>query len=151
MPGTVAGMRTIASWTVAWVGGAAIGVVNGIAREATYGRRLRGPVAHQVSGATAITAFAAYFRALQRRRPIPTTREAVLIGGVWLALTVAFEFGFGRAVAKQSWEELLADYDVTKGRTWPFVLAWIATGPAAVRALERRRRRRPRHQDAHPG
>jgi hypothetical protein len=53
----------------------------------------------------------------------------------WLALTVAFEFGFGRLVAKQSWDELLADYDVAEGRTWPFVLAWIAAGPAAVRAL----------------
>ena len=46
-----------------------------------------------------------------------------MVGAAWLSLTVAFEFGFGRAVAKQSWEELLADYNVSQGRTWPFVLA----------------------------
>jgi hypothetical protein len=28
------------------------------------------------------------------------------VSEIWLALTVVFEFGFGRAVAKQSWEEL---------------------------------------------
>ena len=60
------------------------------------------------------------------------------MGAGWLALTGAFEFAFGRLVAKQSWEDLLADYDVTVGRTWPFVLAWIAAGPAVVRALRAR-------------
>ena len=54
----------------------------------------------------------------------------------WLGLTVAFEFGFGRLVAKQSWEDLLSDYNVARGRTWPLVLAWIAAGPAAVREIQ---------------
>ena len=36
---------------------------------------------------------------------------------MWLGLTLAFEFGFGRLVAKQSWEQLLADYNVAAGRT----------------------------------
>jgi hypothetical protein len=52
---------------------------------------------------------------------------------VWLGLTLAFEFGFGRLVAKQSWEQLLADYNVAAGRTWPLVLAWLATGPELTR------------------
>ena len=122
----------VRAWAAAWPGGALIGVANGIAREALYGRRLPANAAHQVSGATAVAAFAAYFRALERRHPIPTRRDAAAIGAVWLGLTVAFEFGFGRLVAHQSWEELLADYDVTEGRTWPLVLAWIAVGPAVV-------------------
>lgn len=121
-------------WTAAWLGGAGIGVANGVLRETTYGRCMSAWAAHGVSGATAVACFGAYFRALDRRWPIPTAREAAVIGGVWLALTVAFEFGFGRAVAKQSWDELLADYDVTRGRTWPLVLAWIAAGPVVVRA-----------------
>jgi hypothetical protein len=50
----------------------------------------------------------------------------------WLALTVAFEFVFGRLVAKQSWSDLVADYNLARGRTWPLVLAWIAIGPAAM-------------------
>ena len=129
-------MTTVAKrWLVAWVGGAAIGVANGIVREAAYGKRLDERTAHQVSGATAIGAFAAYFDVLQRRWPLPTTREAFGVGAGWLALTIAFEFGFGRLVARQSWEQLTADYNLAKGRTWPLVLVWIAVGPATVREL----------------
>ena len=136
-------MTAIVPWTAAWPGGAVIGVANGVLREATYGRRVDESAAHLISGATAVAAFAAYFAALQRRRPIATPAEARAIGGMWLALTVAFEFGFGRAVAKQSWDELLADYDLAHGRIWPLVLAWIAAGPAVTRAVTSPRPVRP--------
>ena len=123
-------------WIQAWPGGALIGITNGIVREATYGKRLSAPIAHQVSTVTAIYGFAAYFAVLQRRWPIPSRSESLKIGGTWLGLTVAFEFAFGRLVAKQSWQELAADYNLAAGRTWPLVLAWIALGPLAVRELE---------------
>lgn len=121
-------------WIQAWPGGALIGVGNGIAREATYGKVLGERAAHQVSTATAIAAFAAYFELLQRRYPLASAQEARLTGLAWLGLTVAFEFGFGRLVAKHSWQQLLDDYNVTAGRTWPLVLAWLALGPGVVRA-----------------
>jgi hypothetical protein len=122
-------------WIAAWLGGALIGVANGVAREATYGKTLSERAAHNVSGITAVTGFAGYFLLLQRRWPIPSVREALTIGASWVGLTVAFEFGFGRVITKQTWEELLADYNVAEGRTWPMVLAWIALGPAGVRHL----------------
>jgi hypothetical protein len=122
-------------WVAAWGGGVAIGIANGVLREATFAKVLSPRAAHTASGATAIAAFAGYFSILERRWPIPTTGGALAIGAWWIALTVAFEFGFGRAVAKQSWQELLADYNLADGRTWPLVLAWIAFGPAVVREL----------------
>jgi hypothetical protein len=125
-------------WIAAWAGGALIGVANGVLREATFARVLGERAAHAASGATAIAAFAGYYSALQRRWPIPSTGDALAIGAAWLGMTVAFEFGFGRTVAKQSWEDLLADYNVAEGRTWPLVLAWIAAGPAVVRAVDSR-------------
>jgi hypothetical protein len=131
--------RAVSRWTAAWLGGAAIGVANGIARETTYGRALGERAAHNVSSATAVAGFAGYFAALQRRWPIPDGRAALAVGVRWLLLTIAFEFGFGRLVAKQSWDQLLADYDVAAGRTWPFVLAWIALGPAVIARLLRAR------------
>jgi hypothetical protein len=124
-------------WLQAWVGGAVIGVANGAAREATFARVLDERAAHAASGATAAAAFAGYFAALQRRWPLRSRAEALRVGGVWLLMTVGFEFGFGRAVAGQSWDRLLADYDLRAGRTWPLVLAWIALGPAVVRELAR--------------
>jgi hypothetical protein len=123
------------AWTRAWLGGALIGVGNGVLREAAYARRLGERAGHNLSGATAIAAFGAYFWWLQRRWPLADRRAGVAVGFEWLVLTVAFEFGFGRLVAKQSWDELLADYDVRAGRTWPFVLAWIAAGPEVTRRL----------------
>jgi hypothetical protein len=123
-------------WLAAWAGGAILGVANGVLREATFAKALSEREAHAASGATALAAFAGYFSVLQRRWPIPTTGEALRIGCAWLAMTVAFEFGFGRAVAKQSWEELFADYSLAEGRTWPLVLAWIALEPTVVREVQ---------------
>jgi hypothetical protein len=125
--------RAVSRWTAAWPGGAAIGIANGIAREVTYGERMTEQRAHQVSVATAIAAFAAYFRQLQRRWPIQNANDAAAIGAVWLALTVLFEFSFGRLAAKQSWRELLTDYNLRRGRLWPLVLVWLAIGPELIR------------------
>lgn len=50
-------------------------------------------------------------------------------GLMWLVLTVAFEFLFGRYVLKESWETLLADYNIFKGRLWPVVLLTVLAGP----------------------
>lgn len=125
------------AWVAAWPGGAVIGVANGILRELTFGKRLSEVAAHQVSGATAVIGFGLYFMALQCRWPLRTRSEALRVGAAWLALTVGFEFSFGRLVARQSWEDLLRDYDLAHGRTWPLVLAWIAAGPAVVSAPRR--------------
>ena len=130
--------RTIGRWTVAWIGGAAIGVANGIARDATYGRRVSQNAARQTSVMTGIAVFAAYFQALQRRWPLAERRDGIRVGGIWLALTVLFEFTFGRLVAKKPWRELLADYNLARGRLWPLVLLWIWTGPEITRLTRKR-------------
>lgn len=46
----------------------------------------------------------------------------LMIGIFWVALTVAFEFLFGHYVIGHSWEKLLADYNIFKGRLWILVL-----------------------------
>jgi hypothetical protein len=43
-------------------------------------------------------------------------RHALSIGLVWLALTVAFEFVFGRLVMHRPWSQLINDYNVIEGR-----------------------------------
>jgi hypothetical protein len=125
-------------WTIAWIGAAAIGVTNGILREATYGKRVDERSANQLSALTAVAAFAAYFWGLHRRWPISGSAEALRIGGAWLTFTVAFEFTFGRLVAKKSWRELAGEYNLAQGHAWPVVLAWLATDPAVVNRLQRR-------------
>ena len=126
------------AWLIAWLGGPVIGVANGTVRELAYKDRVGERAAHQLSTAGALGLFGAYFDVLARRHPLPSTRVALQVGAAWLVLTIAFEFGFGRGVAHTSWEELLADYDLRRGRLWPLVLAWIALGPAALRAAHER-------------
>jgi hypothetical protein len=48
---------------------------------------------------------------------------------MWLALTVAFEFLFGRFARGISWNELLSDYNILAGRLWVLVLVWVTLAP----------------------
>lgn len=125
-------------WIVAWLGAAVLGIVNGTIRELAYKDRVGESTANRISVATLIALLALYFSVLQRRWPLATTRDALSIGAIWVALTVLFEFGFGHYVDGDSWEELLENYDVTEGNLWILILLWIAAGPESVRALAER-------------
>jgi hypothetical protein len=125
-------------WTAAWAGFAVVATANGLSR-GLYAGRLGDDRAHQVSTATLVAALTPYVRAVDRRWPLPTARGAAGVGAAWVALTLAFEFGFGHYVAKQSWQTLLADYDLRRGRLWPVVLAAVATMPATAREIRLRR------------
>ena len=122
-------------WIAAWPGGAVIGVLNGAAREALYARRTGELTAHQISTATLVALLGAYFAGLDRRWPLVSRGEALGAGAGWVALTTAFEFGFGHWVAHEEWSELLADYNLSRGRLWSLVMAWTALGPLAVRCI----------------
>jgi hypothetical protein len=128
-----------AKWTAAWVGAAGLGVANGVARDLLYKDRVGDLAAHQISTGTLIVALAGYSGPLEQRWPIPSTRSAWRIGGVWLSLTVVFEFVFGHYVAGESWAGLVRSYDARKGRVWGLVPIAMAILPAAVRALHTRR------------
>lgn len=51
-----------------------------------------------------------------------TVNDALLIGLLWLMLTMAFEFLAGHYLFGHPWQTLLADYNMFEGRIWPFVL-----------------------------
>lgn len=62
---------------------------------------------------------------------VPTLdpRALLLLGAGWTALTVLFEFGFGRYVMGHPWSRLLHDYNVLAGRVWILVLLTTLFGP----------------------
>jgi hypothetical protein len=73
-----------------------------------------------------------------------TAREARSVGALWLALTLAFEFGVGHYGFGKAWPELLADYDLRHGRIWIAVLVVTLLAPLwTVRLRQARARRRP--------
>ncbi len=61
--------------------------------------------------------------------------DLILIGVLWLVMTVAFEFGFFHFVMGKLWEAMLADYNVLRGRIWVLVLATVLLGPIIVGTL----------------
>jgi hypothetical protein len=52
-----------------------------------------------------------------------------LIGSSWLALTLVFEFGFGRLAEHKEWPELFEAYTFTGGNLWPLVLVATLVSP----------------------
>ena len=125
-------------WLLAWVGAPALAIVNGAVREFVYKNQVGESAANQISVAPLIALLGLYFWALQRRWPLATTRDALSIGAIWVALSVLFEFGFGHYFEGDSWSELFQTYDVTEGNIWILILLWIAAGPAIVRAAAER-------------
>jgi hypothetical protein len=74
-----------------------------------------------------------------RRLPHPASGDLLKVGLLWIVLTLLFEFGMG-LVSGASWETILADYDVSRGRLWPLVLLVILVGPCLWGALLKGRR-----------
>jgi hypothetical protein len=57
------------------------------------------------------------------------------IGALWLALTLGFEFLAGHYVFRNSWQKLLADYDLLAGRVWVFVPIVTLVAPRLALAV----------------
>lgn len=58
-----------------------------------------------------------------------SARDAWTIGGLWVALTLAFEFGAGHFLFGTPWSQLFEDYNVLRRRIWVLVLVTIAVAP----------------------
>ena len=128
-------MSGMGAYLLGWLGMAVLGILNGILREKTYGRGMPELAAHQLSTIILIIIFALYVRGLLELAPLGSDGQAMLVGGIWLALTVGFELVFGHFVAGHSWKRLLHDYDIARGRLWSLVLAWTALAPFVMRRI----------------
>ncbi len=62
-----------------------------------------------------------------------TSTESFLIGALWLIMTICFEFLAGHFIFGNTWEKLIADYNILKGRIWGLVLVTIFISPRIVR------------------
>jgi len=60
-----------------------------------------------------------------------TRREQLMVGGVWVTLTVVFEFVLGRATGA-SWNRILSDYNPLHGGLMLLGLAFLFCTPMLV-------------------
>lgn len=116
-------------YLLAWVLMIPLAITNGVLRQTTYGKHMPELRAHQVSTLTGIVVFGAYIWAVAALWPFPSAATAWRVGLLWAAMTIVFEFGFGRYVAKHSWSRLFTDYNLLKGRVWLLFLIWLAVAP----------------------
>jgi hypothetical protein len=58
-----------------------------------------------------------------------TIKLLLVVGLIWVVLTALFEVMLGRFAMGFSWEQIIADYDITKGRLMMFGLVFLMFAP----------------------
>ena len=105
-----------------------IATMNGAIREYFFKKFLAELSAHQLSTVTLLILFAVYIWFVMMRFPPHSASMALGIGVIWVLMTLCFEFGFGR-YRGNSWETLLRDYNLLKGRLWVLIPIWVLIAP----------------------
>ncbi len=106
-----------------------IAIANGALRQLTFAKSMSELRAHQLSTLTGSVLIGIFIWVVVRIWRPSSARQALAIGIVWLVLTVAFEFIFGRFVMHHPWTRLLNDYNLYEGRLWTVFLAWLTIAP----------------------
>ncbi len=56
-------------------------------------------------------------------------QSLIVVGLIWLILTLMYEISLGRFVFGFSWKKILSDYDISKGGLLPFGLIILTLSP----------------------
>ncbi len=116
-------------YVLAWFALLAVAVANGALRQLTFGKHMSELRAHQLSTLVGSVLVGAVVWLVIRAWPPSSGGRALLVGVVWLVLTVAFEFFMGLVLAHRTLPEVLRDYDLAAGRVWVLFLIWLTLAP----------------------
>jgi hypothetical protein len=116
------------TYILLWFPMLVLAIINGLIRELLLRKFVGKLRAHQLSTVTLIIFFAVYIWFIMKRFPPASGTMAILVGLVWVLMTLCFEFGFGR-YRGNSWATLLEDYNLFKGRLWILIPAWVLVAP----------------------
>ena len=124
-------LRALAVWFILM----ALAIVNGVFRNSVITPRLGEHAGHVVSTTVLCLVIVIVAMLTIRWMGPGTNRDALFLGLFWMALTVGFEFLAGHYAFGHSWEKLLADYNVSRGRVWLLVLVVTLFAPRIAVAL----------------
>ncbi len=121
-------MHPFLKYLLAWFPMLLLAIGNGALREFILKKYVGELTAHQLSTFSLLILFTIYIGLVIKFIPPASANQALLVGSFWLALTLLFEFGFGR-YRGSSWSTLLEDYNLLKGRLWILIPLWVALAP----------------------
>ena len=113
-----------------------LAVINGTARDFLYKERVGELAAHQISTFSLLLLFGIYIYLIIAKYPPGSRMQSLLIGFLWLSLTLAFEFGFGRFTGN-SWSKLFGEYNILRGRVWILIPIWVTVAPYLFYNIQR--------------
>jgi len=128
----------IARYILVWFPMVLIAILNGAIRDTWYGKYIGELRAHQISTLTGMVLLGVYIWVISRLWPLESRRQALVVGLIWLAMTVCFEFLFGHYAAGHLWSRLIQDYNIFTGRLWALLLIWVAFAPYVFYRLHRK-------------
>lgn len=130
-------MKLIFKYFLLWFPMIVLAVANGALRDLVYVKYLGDLSARQISTLSLIILFTIYIYLVTRKYPPATLQQAFLIGLMWCLMTLIFEFGFG-LLGGNSWEKMIEDYNILKGRLWILVPIWLSIAPALFYRMNKR-------------
>jgi len=116
-------------YVLLWIPMLVIAVANGALRQATFAKVMPELRAHQLSTLVGAFLMGLFIWFVVRTWPPSSSRQAIVIGLVWLLLTVAFECFMGLVLAHRPLSQVLYDYNLLAGRVWVLFLIWLALAP----------------------
>ncbi|ODV02478.1 MAG: hypothetical protein ABT23_06225 [Thiobacillus sp. SCN 63-57] len=116
-------------YVLAWIPMLVIAVANGAFRQLTFGKVMSEPHAHQLSTLIGSFWIGAFIWLVVHTWPPSSGRQALLVGVVWVLLTVAFETFMGLVLQHRPIQDVLYEYDLSAGRVWTLFLIWLGVAP----------------------
>ncbi|MCM2270177.1 MAG: hypothetical protein NDJ75_08745 [Thermoanaerobaculia bacterium] len=130
-------------YVLAWFPMVVVALLVGAVRDLTFGRQLKPEASRRVTAAVAAVALGLYIAALARFMPFASPRQALVVGGVWVAITAALD-AILRALAPAppapppDPDDLFAEPRPRRPWSGVALLAWIGVAPWLFDALLRR-------------
>lgn len=119
----------IARALIIWCALLGLAIANGAVREVLIIPRTADATGHAIStGMLCVLILLLSWASIGWIHPI-SPGGAWAIGGVWLGLTLAFEFLAGHYLFGNPWSRLLEDYNILRGRIWVMVLVTTVVAP----------------------
>jgi hypothetical protein len=119
---------------IVWGALLVVAIANGLVRVAWIIPRVGDQRGHQISTLTlSASILLVTFLTIAWLRPA-SRMDALAIGAMWVAMTLAFEFLGGHYLFGKSWDALLAEYNLLAGRIWILVLLVTAAAPLMAAA-----------------